>query len=282
MSGLPESLSAIIGNDPERIAFFQEATGGKVADDAAGRILTRDVMALMGQRPAAAIRARLTQMQMSAGSRARAQGSAAPTNLRHHAEPGDVEEVRRVQPYANYFAVEEYDIRYRRFDGTMSDVVNRGVFISGDAVTVLPYDPVRDRVLLVEQWRAGPWGRDDPQPWLLEPIAGRIDPDEPPETTARREAVEEAGLGIGVLHLANAFYPSPGGKAEFVFAYVGICDLPDDAAGVFGEEGEAEDIRGHLIPFSRLMEMVAAGEIQSAPLLITAYWLARERDRLLA
>lgn len=282
MTDLPEGLRVIVGADPERRAFFRAAVGDDARDDAAGRILARDVMALMGQRPAETIRARLVQMRMSAGSRARAAASAPPMGLRHHARPGDVEEVRRIQPYANYFAVEEYDVRFRRFNGTMSEVVNRGVFISGDAVTILPYDPVRDRVLVVEQWRAGPWGRDDPQPWLLEPIAGRIDPDEPPEVTGRREAVEEAGLEVGTLHLANAFYPSPGAKAEFVYAYVGIADLPDTAAGIFGLEGEAEDIRGHLIAFDRLMEMVAGGEIQSAPLLITAYWLARERERLRA
>ncbi|QUS35831.1 NUDIX domain-containing protein [Falsirhodobacter algicola] len=284
MSDLPEGLRPIVlGDDPAqeeaRLAFYK-AAAAPVADDAAGRILARDVMGLMGQHPPEAIRKRLVQLRMSAGSRARAAASPPPKGLVHHAEPGDVQEVRRIQPYAHYFAVEEYDIRYRRFDGTMSEVVNRGVFISGDAVTVLPYDPVRDRVLVVEQWRAGPWGRGDPQPWLLEPVAGRIDPGEPPEVTGRREAVEEAGLEIGDLHLASAFYPSPGAKAEFVYAYVGIADLGDDAAGVFGLDGEAEDIRGHLLPFERLMEMVTSGEVRSAPLLITAYWLARERGRL--
>lgn len=285
MTDLSKGLHAIVRGDdpaqaPAREVFFHAATGGEVADDAAGRILARDVMALMGQRDPQAIRKRLGQMRVSAASRLRAMGSPAPVGLRHDAAPGDVEEVRRIQPYAHYFAVEEYDVRFRRFDGSMSEVVNRGVFISGDAVTVLPYDPVRDRVLLVEQWRAGPWGRDDPQPWLLEPIAGRIDPGEPPEETARREAVEEADLTIGALHLASAFYPSPGAKAEFVYAYVGMADLPDDAAGVFGLEGEAEDIRGHLIPFADLMDRIGRGEIQSAPLLITAYWLASQRDRL--
>lgn len=73
--------------------------------------------------------------------------------------------VRR--PYLQYFALEEHRVRHRRFDGTMSDALERAVFTSGDAVVVLPYDPRRDRVLLIQQFRAGPWARQDPRPWCL-------------------------------------------------------------------------------------------------------------------
>ncbi|WP_052362615.1 NUDIX domain-containing protein [Falsirhodobacter sp. alg1] len=267
-------------DDPARRAFFDAATGGEVGDDAVGRILARDVMALMGQRSPEQIRARLGQMRVAASSRVNAM--AAPVSLRHAAMPGDVTEHRRIQPYANYFAVEEYDLTFRRFDGSESAVINRAVFLSGDAVTVLPYDPVRDRVLLIEQFRAGPYGRDDAQPWQLEAIAGRIDADETPEEAARREAVEEAGLTLGALEYVGGYYPSPAAKAEFITSYVALTDLPDDAAGVFGVAEEAEDIRGHLIPFDRMMDLVATGEIQNAPLLITALWLQRERARLRA
>ncbi|WP_280517627.1 NUDIX domain-containing protein [Falsirhodobacter halotolerans] len=263
-----------------RRAFFQAVTAGDVVDDPAGRFLARDVMALMGARDAAQVARRLGQMRVAATSRARAE--AAPTTRRHDAMPQDIHEVRRIQPYAHFFAVEEYDLTFRRFDGTPSEVVNRAVFISGDAVTVLPYDPVRDRVLVVEQFRPGPYGRDDPQPWQIEAIAGRIDAGETPEVAARREAVEEAGLTLEGLERVSSFYPSPGAKAEFIYAYVAVTDLPDDAAGVFGMEGEAEDIRGHLMSLSDLMGLVASGEVQNAPLIITALWLEREAARIRA
>ncbi len=203
-------------------------------------------------------------------------------DVRRATRPGDVEVVRRRQPYARFFAVEEYDLSFRRFDGSMGEDVNRAVFISGDAVTVLPYDPVRDRVLLIEQFRVGPYARGDDQPWLLEAIAGRIDPGETPEQTARREAVEEAGLDLGELLAVGSYYPSPGAKAEYLYSYVALADLPDSAAGTFGLAEEAEDIRGHLIAFDRLMELVATGEIDNAPLLVSVLWLQRERERLRA
>ena len=240
-----------------------------------------DVMALMGERSPAEVAARYRLMLVRGASRVRA-AQAAPVTRRMRAGPDDLDLRRRIQPYAHFFAVEEYDLRFRRFDGTMSPEINRAVFLSGDAVTVLPYDPRRDRVLLVEQFRAGIYGRGDPQPWSLEAIAGRVDPDEPPETAARREAVEEAGLTLGALEWVAGYYPSPGAKAEYLYNYVALCDLPDDAAGVFGVEGEAEDIRGHLVDFAEFESMVASGEIQNGPLLITALWLTRERPRLRA
>ncbi|RYI25071.1 MAG: tellurite resistance ADP-ribose pyrophosphatase TrgB, partial [Acetobacteraceae bacterium] len=162
----------------------------------------------------------------------------------------------------------------------MSPWLTREVFVVGDAVTVLPYDPVRDRVLLIEQVRMGPIGRGDPFPWQLETIAGRIDPGEAPEAAARREAVEEAGLTLGALEKVAEYYPTPGAVAEYLYSYVALCDLPEGVAGVFGAEEEAEDIKGHLLSFDRLVEVMASGEIGNGPLLLTVLWLQQERARL--
>jgi ADP-ribose pyrophosphatase len=250
------------------------STWGETAAATAG-----DVMALFGLAEPAAIAARRGAMLVRGASRVRA-GRGLPATLRREPGTGDVQVEARHYAYANFFSVEEYNLSFRRFDGTMSPVVNRATFISGDAVTVLPYDPVRDRVLLVEQFRAGPYARGDANPWQLEAIAGRIDPGETAEDAARREAVEEAGLDLGALLPVAGYYPTPGAKTEFLYSYVALVDLPDGAAGVFGVEGEAEDIRGHLVPFERLMALVASGEISNAPLILTALWLQRERGRL--
>ncbi len=252
------------------LADWQARHGAEVVATA------RDVMALCGVKPAQAVLARYGMMLVRGAARVRA-ALAAPMSRRF---AGDVQTAALREPYAQFFAVEEHDLRFRRFDGTLSPQVTRAVFISGDAVTVLPYDPVRDRVLVVEQFRTGPFVRGDAQPWQLEAIAGRIDPGETPEDAARREAVEEAGLVLDALLPVAQYYPSPGICAEFLYSYVAVTDLPDGAAGVFGVEGEAEDIRGHLISFDALMALVASGEAGNAPLILTAYWLAQNRDRL--
>ena len=238
-----------------------------------------DVMALIGVADAGSVRARRGQMLVRGAGRVRAL-QAAPSMVRHCAGPGDVVVAAQRQPYAHFFAVEEFDLSFRRFDGTHSPVVTRAVFISGDAVTVLPYDPVRDRVLVIEQFRVSPFARGDLQPWCLEAIAGRIDAGESPEDCARREAAEEAGLTLGALLPVAQYYPSPGAYSEYLYSYVGLADLPDGVEGVFGVEGEAEDIRGHLIGFDDLMRLMASGEAANAPLILTALWLQRERARL--
>ena len=240
-----------------------------------------DVLPLKGQVDPATLARRLSPALVRAASRLRAQ-SAAPTTLRRATLAGDITTQARRLPYAQFFAVEEYDLSWRRFDGSHSPVTTRAAFVSGDAVTVLPYDPKRDLVLVVEQIRAGPFARGDGQAWQIEAIAGRVDPFETPQQAARREAVEEAGLTLTDLIPVAQYYPSPGAKTEYLYSYLALTDLPDGCAGVFGLAEEAEDIRGHLISFDRLMDLVASGEIANAPLILTAFWLQRERPRLRA
>lgn len=238
-----------------------------------------DVMAEYPHGDPAALARRYGMMLVRGGARVRAAGPA-PTRWRHSVRRGDVVVSARKTAYADFFAVEEYDVSWRRFRGDVTPPARRGVFISGDAVTVVPYDPVRDRVLLIEQFRIGPMARGDRQPWLMEPIAGRIDGGESPEQAARREAEEEAGLVLGALLPVASYYPTPGASAEYLYSYAAIADLPDGIAGVFGLDSESEDIRSHLVPFAALMDIVTTGEAANAPLILTALWLQRERERL--
>lgn len=232
--------------------------------------------------PASEIRARLAMIATRAASRARAERHPAPASLRRDWGGEAVEEHARHQPWAGFFTVEDSDLAFRRFDGTMSAVVNRAGFVSGDAAIVLPYDPERDLVLLVEQFRFGPFLRHDPRPWSLEPIAGRIDGGESPEDAARREALEEAGVTIDRLVPASANYPSPGANSEFFYLYIALCALDVDMQGAAGLDEEQEDIRSHVVSFERLMELVSSGEANCGPLVLLALWLAQNRSRLRA
>ncbi|MDP0927043.1 NUDIX domain-containing protein [Paracoccus onubensis] len=197
-------------------------------------------------------------------------------------DPSDIRLHERQQPFAGFFAVEEWRLSHRKFDGSFTPQIRREGFVMGDAVVVLPWDPVRDRVLVIEQFRLGPAMRHDPQPWMLEAIAGRIDAGETVEEAARREAEEEAGLRLQHLFPAVHCYPSPGAITEFLYQFIGIADLPDGVAGVHGLTDEAEDIRGHLLSRGELARMLHDGEITNGPLSMLILWLEGQASRILS
>jgi nudix-type nucleoside diphosphatase (YffH/AdpP family) len=216
--------------------------------------------------------------------RARAWSAVNARSGRHGAGTlkGRVDVLERKRAYSKFFAIDDILMRHETFAGSMSEPVQRAVFVSSDAAIVLPYDPVRDRVLLVEQVRLGPIGRHDPTMWQFEPVAGLVDPGETPAAAAHREAWEEAGLRFDALEAAGECYASPGAVTDFFYLYVGLCDLPDGVAGVGGSVEEGENIRSHVVSFDTLMGMAEARETANAPLTLLTYWLAHHRSRLRA
>jgi len=183
--------------------------------------------------------------------------------------------------YDGYAKVRRYRLRHRRYDGGTSPEVVREVFDSGPAVIVLPYDPVRETVLLVEQMRAGPLPSSG-RPWVIECIAGRIDrAGESPEEVARREAMEEAGLTMGPLEPIGRYYPSPGIVAERYFQFVARADL-GAGEGVHGNPRENEDIRTLIVPLEEALHASEDGRIEALPAAAMLWWLDRHRQRLKA
>ncbi|GGA09423.1 NUDIX domain-containing protein [Neptunicoccus cionae] len=203
-----------------------------------------------------------------------------PVSLRRGFRRDAVQQESRALPYARYFDVEDVNLRHPRFDGGLSPVIERTVLRAADAVTVLPYDPVRDQVVVIEQFRPAAYVRGDCHPWVLEPVAGRCDGDEPVEEVARRELVEEAGLTLlGLEKIAN-YYPSPGCLSEYLFTFLGLVDLSKAQSGVHGVASEDEDIQTHILTFDDAMALVASGEADNGPLLLSLYWLGANRERL--
>ncbi len=240
----------------------------------------REVMGMLGRLSPGEVLDRYPQMLVRGASEVRAATEPAPATRRWGRGADTVQVVATRRPYVNYFAVIEQDLSFPTFAGGMSATVTRVAFRQGDAATVLPYDPGRGRVLLIEQFRYGPFVRGDPRPWSLEPIAGRIDPGETPEAAVRREAMEEARIGLGTLHEVGRYYPSPGAVSEWLVSYVATADLPDGTETIAGEQSEAEDIRGRLVPLDEALGMIATGEVANAPLILSLQWIALNRDRL--
>ncbi len=194
--------------------------------------------------------------------------------------PDDVEIIDRATVFEGYFRLDRYRLRHRLFAGGWSKEISREVLERGHAAAVLPYDPERDAVVLIDQFRAGPFARSaGDSPWLLEIVAGIIDGEETPEFVVRREAAEEAGLTITeTIPIAN-YYTSPGAVSEHIEVYLGRVDSAG-AGGIHGLESESEDIRVVPVSFDEAMAWLAAGRIMASPAIIALQWLALNRDRV--
>ncbi|MDQ4148157.1 MAG: NUDIX domain-containing protein, partial [Pseudomonadota bacterium] len=120
--------------------------------------------------------------------------------------------------YRGFFQLEVLQLKHRLYDGGWSPVLQRELFRRSDGVAVLPYDPVRDDILLIEQFRTGAI-ESQPNPWLVEIVAGLVEPGEHREAVAHREAREETGCKLlDLLHVMD-YYSSPGGFSERVSLY---------------------------------------------------------------
>lgn len=180
--------------------------------------------------------------------------------------------------YQGFFRIERYQLSHQLFAGGWGKELTRELFERGHAAAVLPYDPDLDAVVLVEQFRIGaleaPIG-----PWLLEIVAGIIEPGEQPEEVVKREAQEEAGLQLAETEFICDYLVSPGGTSERIALYCGRVDA-SEAGGIHGLEEEGEDIRVTRVAFSEATELLASGRLNSASIIIAMQWLMLNRQRL--
>jgi ADP-ribose pyrophosphatase len=183
----------------------------------------------------------------------------------------DVEIIARETLYSGFFSLELYRFRHRLFNGEMSGEVRREIFERGHASVLLPFDPVRDEVVLIEQIRIAALDTSE-SPWLLELVAGMIEEGETVEDVARREAQEEAGLSVGRMKKVLSYLASPGGTSERLTIQVGEVDATK-AEGIHGLVDENEDIRVHVVSREQAYQWIEEGKIDNAASVIALQWL---------
>jgi len=190
----------------------------------------------------------------------------------------DVEIIARETRYKGFFSIIAYRFRHRLFNGEMSGEVVREVFERGHAAVLLPYDPKRDEVVLIEQIRIPALDSSD-TPWLLEMVAGIIEEGETVEDVARREALEEANIVVKRCKPAVNYLASPGGTSERLSIMVGEVDATT-AEGIHGLEAENEDIRVHVVSREQAYRWVEEGAIDNAASVIALQWLQLHYESL--
>ena len=180
--------------------------------------------------------------------------------------------------YSGFFKLTEIKLQHELFAGGQGPVVRRELLDRRQAVAVLPYDPQRDEVVLIEQFRIGA-GEDKISPWLIEVIAGYQEAGESAEQVVHREAFEEAGCEVTDLLPMYQYYSSPGGCNEQIQIFLGRTDS-SNINGIHGLDEEGEDIKVHVVSSQQAFDWLDSGRIDSAAPIIALQWFRLNRERI--
>jgi len=180
--------------------------------------------------------------------------------------------------YPGFFHMEKYRLKHTLYAGGWSAEISRELLVRGRCVAVLLYDPDTDKVVLIEQFRAGAILNPE-RAWLVEIVAGAIEEGESAEQVALRESIEEAGCEIQEIIEISEFYTTPGGSSERITLFCGKVDSTH-VGGIHGLDDEHEDILVRAVDFDDAYRMLESREIESAIPIVAIQWLALNREKL--
>ena len=197
---------------------------------------------------------------------------------KHRFGPSDYRVKSTETVFQGFFKMTRMLVEHRLFGGGWSKPLRRELFQRGDAVGVLLYDSHNHRIGLIEQFRPGALN-EVRGPWQYEVIAGMVGSGETPEQTAVRELQEESGVVVEKLLPICDYLVSSGGTDEKMHLFCGLVDL-SDRGGIFGLEGESEDILLQVWAYDETMDALSQGLLNSAAMSVALLWLQLNHRRV--
>jgi ADP-ribose pyrophosphatase len=179
------------------------------------------------------------------------------------------------------FPVQRVRFRYRRRDGSLSGPLNWELWRRGQGVIILPWDPVTDRIAMIEQFRLPALAAGE-DPIMTELPAGLLDSGEDPVACARRELEEETGLTCRRVERIGTFMTIPGGSDERIHCHVVQVSLDGVAGGSGGLASECEETVVVVLDAAEAFAMVADNRVRNAPAALSLLWLQVNHARLKA
>ena len=172
--------------------------------------------------------------------------------------------------YSGFFSLNKYEFIHQKHDGGWTDTVDREIFSGAHVATLLPYDPIKKEIILIQQFRAGVLSRYD-ENYLFEIVAGIIDEDENPEQTAIRECFEETGCEVSKIHFIQSYFPAPGSSESYYHLYLGEIQA-FDGERIKGLENENEDILVKSFKIEEVRQMLKEKKIMNGLTLVALQW----------
>ena len=172
--------------------------------------------------------------------------------------------------YKGFFKMNEVTLKYKKYNGKWSKDLKRELFGGAQVSAVLPYDPVKNEIILIQQFRPGTISRNLNN-YLIEIVAGMIDPGEKPETAAKRECLEETGCEVKKIIPIQGYFPAPGSSESFYHLFLAEIET-FKGTRVMGLESENEDILVKSFKVEEVREKMKNGEILNGVALIALQW----------
>lgn len=173
----------------------------------------------------------------------------------------------------DFFKVDRASIQFQKFDGTMSQEIVRLNLDRGDSVAAVIFNPQKQTVLLIKQFRYSIFTKDKKHAWSWEIVAGVIEEGQSPADAIAREILEEVGYQVHQLQLLFSFFPTPGGSNELIYLFYAEVSAQDHIQKGGGLIHEGENIQVLELPLKKALKMLESGEIVDAKTIIALQWL---------
>ena len=182
--------------------------------------------------------------------------------------------LNKINLYSGFYSLNKYEFIHQKHDGEWTDKVQREVFSGAHVSTLLPYDPIKKEIVLIQQFRAGVISRYDDD-YLYEIVAGIIEEGENAEETAKRECLEETGCEVKKITPIQGYFPAPGSSESYYELFLGEI-ISFDGVRIKGLESENENILVKSFKINEVKEMLKNNQITNGSTLITLQWFFLE------
>jgi len=178
--------------------------------------------------------------------------------------------------YDGFFKFSKLKVEFEKYNGDKG-IKNVEMFERGDSASVVLYETDTNSLLFTEQFRYPTTINSNG--WLIELVAGKIDENEEPELTTKREIEEEIGYRVSKFENIGIYYLSPGGTSERIHIFYAEVKSTDKTLEGGGKYDESEDIKLIKIQIEDLSSAMKSGQINDAKTAIGLSWYLANKKK---
>jgi ADP-ribose pyrophosphatase len=181
---------------------------------------------------------------------------------------------RKKKLYDGFFKLNEINFDHKKHNKEWNLGVTRELFSGAHVSGLLPFDPIKKKILLLKQFRAGVL-KEGFHPIITEIVAGIIDKGESPKEAAIRECKEETNCDVKKITDIFSFFPAPGSSESYYHLFLGEIES-FEGERIFGQEDENEDILAKCYDIIEVKKLLNEGKIINGLTLIALQWFFLE------